>query len=173
MCMNAYEQRATARVANDHEHEVIEKQLMGVAKGYLLAKRLVLGIAVVAIALTFIEMMSKGVDGKYIFGIIIMILAFILYCFLFKEASVPYYRIPKREYVILDCIVTDLRVQHGSRGQVSYWAMVSYADGTTQEVEVAKREIAEKIELGGPGVVVFFLEKDGKPKKYAFSLCIV
>lgn len=171
--MNASEQRVTARVANDHEHEAIEKQLMSVAKGYVLAKRIVLGMAVTMIVLYFIEMMSKGVNGKDTIAIIAMVLIFILYCFLFKKLCIPYYRIPKREYVILDCIVTDLRVQHGSRGQVSYWAMVSYADGTTQEVEAAKREIAEKIELGGPGVVVFFPEKDGKLGKHAFSLCIV
>ena len=76
--MNTNECRVAPRMANDYEHASIEKQLMGVAKGYLMAAILFILMSVGGVALS-ISIIIKGVSIKQIIFLVIILFVLIFY----------------------------------------------------------------------------------------------
>ena len=170
--MNTNECRVAPRMANDYEHASIEKQLMGVAKGYLMAAILFILMSVGGVALS-ISIIIKGVSIKQIIFLVIILFVLIFYYFLVRELLIPYKRIPKRRYVLLDCLVLNVIKIKGRYGRYLYSAVVRYMDGTTQKVYASNSKIGERVEQGMPAVAVFFLDRNGNRRKRAYSLCII
>lgn len=169
--MNNYE-CIPHRPANDYEHASIEKQLIGVAKGQRMAGFLLIAFALAAVVF-FVQMIIKGINGTRIVLLIVIALAIVLYLLLSKDLFIPCTRIPKRQYVLLDCIVTDVIRKPARYGGYHYWANVFYQNGSAQRVIIANGKTAERIEIGKPAVVVFFLNMNGRRRVHAYSLCVI
>ncbi|MBO6297813.1 MAG: hypothetical protein J6N53_03115 [Lachnospiraceae bacterium] len=170
--MNAYQGQVQLRPANDVEHAVIEKQLMGWAKtlvGCMVAVILLGGIVLIH---EFWQMNKEGKGAAIFIYVLFYLLVLVIYAFIMKEMLLPIIRIPKRQYLVVDCIVMDKKRKAAGKG-VRYIATVSYADGTAQQVRVNTPQIYEKAQIGQHAVVVWFLDRKGNSRKYPYSLSVV
>lgn len=166
--MNVYEGQVQLRQANDAEHAEIEKQLMGWAKTLAGSMVFVILLGGIVLIHEFWQMNKEG-KGAAIF---IYVFVLVIYAFIMKEMLLPVLRIPKRQYLVADCIVMDKKRRLAGKG-VRYIATVSYADGTTQKVRINTPQIFEKVQIGQHAVVVRLLDRNGNPRKYPYSLSVV
>ena len=171
--MNVYEEQLQLRPANDAEHAEIEKQLMGWAKTLAISIVCVVVLGVVTIVLEFVEGQGKGAGTiKTIVIAVYLCFAVVFYGFLLKVMLEPVFRISKRQYLVVDCIVLEKEKRSSSRG-TSYFAVVSFADGTSRRVRIDTSQIYEKAGIGHHAVVVWFLDRKGNPRKHPYSLSVV
>ncbi len=166
--MNVYEGQVQLRQANDAEHPEIEKQLMGWAKTLVGSMVFVILLGGIVLIHEFWQMNKEG-KGAAIF---IYVFVLVIYAFILKEMLIPVLRIPKRQYLVADCIVMEKKRRLAGKG-VRYIATVSYADGTTQKVRINTPQIFEKAQIGQHAVVVWLLDRNGNPRKYPYSLSVV
>ena len=171
--MNAYAGQVQLRPANDSEHMEIEKQLMGYAKILAITMVCISIIYVVAVGLDLADMPENGggAIGAIFVAIELIFLMAICNCLL-KDVLEPLFRIPKRQYLVVDCIVMEKEKRSGSRGY-SYYAMVSFADGTSRKVKVNTIQIYENARIGCHAVVIWILDGKGNPRKQPYSLSLV
>ncbi len=170
--MNVCQGQVQWRPANDAEHAQIEKQLMGWAKtlvGCMVAVILLGGIVLLH---EFWLMYKEGNWATIFLYLFFYLIVLTIYAFIMKEMLLPVLRIPKRQYLVVDCIVMDKKRKAAGKG-VRYIATVSYADGTAQQVRVNTPQIYEKAQIGQYAVVVWFLDRKGNPRKYPYSLSVV
>ena len=171
--MNTYEGQVQLRPANDSEHMEIEKQLIGYAKILAVTIVCVSIIFVVAVGLDLADMLENGGGAiRAIFVAIELIFLMSICNCLLKDVLEPLFRIPKRQYLVVDCIVMEKEKRSGSRGS-SYYAMVSFADGTSRKVNVNTIQIYENARIGCHAVVIWILNGKGNPRKQPYSLSLV
>ena len=155
--MNAYAGQVQLRPANDSEHMEIEKQLIGYAKILAVTIVCVSIIFVVAVGLDLADMLENGGGTiRAIFVALELIFLMSICNCLLKDVLEPLFRIPKRQYLVVDCIVMEKEKRSGSRGS-SYYAMVSFADGTSRKVKVNTIQIYENARIGCHAVVIWIL----------------
>ncbi len=170
--MNVYERQVQLRQANDAEHPEIEKQLMGWAKTLVGGMVFVILLGGIMLIHEFWQMNKEGKGAAIFIYVLFYLFVLVIYAFIMKEMLLPVLRIPKRQYLVADCIVMDKKRRLAGKG-VRYIATVSYADDTTQKVRINTPQIFEKAQIGQHAVVVWLLDRNGNPRKYPYSLSVV
>ena len=171
--MNAYAGQVQLRPANDSEHMEIEKQLMGYAKILAVTMVCIFIIFVVVVGLDLADMLENGCGAMRVIFVAIELIFLMVTCdCLLKDGLEPLFRIPKWQYLVVDCIVMEKEKRSGSRGS-SYYAMVSFADGTSRKVKVNTIQIYENARIGCHAVVIWILDGKGNPRKQPYSLSLV
>lgn len=170
--MNTYEGQVQLRPANDAEHAEVGNQLMGWAKTLVVGMVFVILLGSLLILSSVMQMYRGGEGAKAFSFLFFYLFVLAIYAYIMKSMLTPVLRIPKRQYLVADCIVMDKSQRRMGKG-VRCFATVSYADGTGQKVPITTLQIFEKTEISRHAVVVWFLDGKGNPKKQPYSLVLV
>lgn len=167
--MSVSEQQILLRAANENEHAEIEKQILGWAKMLVTVMAVIMLLCLIACVMIYIEMRKDGIPAVIAFFSLAAIMS--VYGIILLEMCTPLFRIPKRQYMVADGIVTK-KIKKTHRG-VSYFAMVSYADGTNRKVRINSEKMYEKTEIGSTAQVIYFLKRNGKTRKHSYCLIVL